>query len=482
MTLDLLQIAPHVTAMAREVGVRWQTLERRRELARTLLHAWHDRLDELQELVRREQPWLVAEPLEDLLTTRPAPALPPDITVVATDGSSIDLDRHGLAQCYLINVGAAVIRYGAHPRAELSAAASLYYRDEDLYLDSGEGSRIPVQGALVDLKRTLAEQQRALDLAHALTGDGIPVVVVMDGTLLLWQLSGRAAEEEYVAEAIAEYAAGLDRFRQLGIPLCSLVSRPNGREVTNLLRLAACPDPPQLSPPAPLPPAGEGRSTATSPVAGERSKMVSSPAAGEGGRMASIPQLALPLWDDEDRDAAPHFPTSSPSRGEEQPVHACASYLPPSPTRGRGAGGEGPRCVRDLLESLPDRVLLDHLRPGDRSARFASRSPVLRHYGDGPEAGIEFVYLNAGAELVRLEMPAWVGADVATLDLVHAVVHDGCRRGWGYPPALAEAHEQAVIRGGDRDAFLRLVSEALNGEGRPAEVSQKQLSKNRRAV
>jgi len=474
MTLDLLQIAPHVTAMAREVGARWQTLERRRELARTLLDAWHDRLDELQELVRREQPWLVAEPLEDLLTARPAPALPPDITVVATDGSSIDLDRHGLAQCYLINVGAAVIRYGAHPHAELSASASLYYRDEDLYLDDGEGARVPVQGALVDLKRTLAEQQRAFDLARALQGDSIPVVVVMDGTLLLWQLSGRAAEEEYVAEAIAAYAAGLDRFRQLGIPLCSLVSRPNGREVTNLLRLAACPDPQQPSPPDPLSRARER---------GSRTALI--PAVGEGSRTASIPQLALPLWGDEGLDVAPlpsHSPTPSSSRDEVEHAHACASYLPPSPVRGRGAGGEGPRCLRDLLESLPDRVLLDHLRPGDRSARFASRSPVLRHYGDGPEAGIEFVYLNAGAELVRLEMPAWVGADAATLDLVHAVVHDGCRRGWGYPPALAEAHEQAVIRGSDRDAFLRLVSEALNGEGRPAEVSQKQLSKNRRAV
>jgi len=470
MTLNLSQIAPHVTAMAHEVGARWQTLERRRDLARTLLDAWHDRLDELRELVRREQPWLVAEPLEDLLTARPAPALPPDLTIVATDGSSIDLDRHGLAQCYLINVGAAVIRYGAHPHAELSASASLYYRDEDLYLDSSEGSRIPVQGALVDLKRTLAEQQRALDLARALVGDGVPVVVVMDGTLLLWQLSGRAAEEEYVAEAIAEYAAGLDRFRQLGIPLCSLVSRPNGREVTNLLRLAACPDPQQPSPPTPLPAAGEG------------SRTTFIPAAGEGSRTASVPQLALPLWDDEDQDAAPHSPTPSPSRDEGEYAHACASYLPPSPAHGRGAGGEGFHCVRDLLESLPDRVLLDHLRPGDRSARFASRSPVLRHYGDGPEAGIEFIYLNAGAELVRLEMPAWVGADAATLDLVHAVVHDGCRRGWGYPPALAEAYEQAVIRGSDRDAFLRLVGEALNGEGRPAEVSQKQLSKNRRAV
>ena len=123
---------------------------------------------------------------------------------------------------------------------------------------------------------------------------------------------------------------------------------------------------------------------------------------------------------------------------------------------------------------------MGHLRHGDRSARFASRSPVLRYYG--PEGGVEFVYVNVGDEVARIEMPAWVGEDAAMLDLVHAVVYDGCRRGGGYPPALAEAHEQAVIRGGERDAFLRMVREALNEGGQPAAWSAKRLSKNRRAV
>ncbi len=416
MTLNLLQIAPQVGAMAQEAGARRDALERRRETALALMEAWHGRLDELRALVREEQPWLVAEPLEPLLSARPAPRMPPDATIVATDGSGVDLDRHGLAQCYLINVGAAAITYGSAPDAALSSRASLYYRDDDLYLDD-DGARVPVQGALADLKRTLAEQERLLELArelvpsplnplsHArergLSGEGVPVVAVLDGTLLLWQLAGRAAEERFVAEAIERYAAGLLEFRRLGVPVCSYVSRPNGREVTNLLRLAACP---------------------TGDEGGEGSK---------GGGAA------------------------------------CRSCV------------EG-RCVRELLEPLPDRALMGCLRHGERSARFASRSPVLRHYG--AESGVEFVYLNVGDEVARLEMPAWVGADPAMLDLVHAVVYDGCRRGWGYPPALAEAHEQAVIRGGERDAFLHMVMEALNGGDQPAEWSAKRLSKNRRAV
>jgi hypothetical protein len=358
------------------------------------MEAWEARLDELRFLVQQEQPWLVAEPLEPLRTAVPAPPLPPDVTVVATDGSSIDLDRHGLAQCYLINVGGAVIRYGSHPDAALTSCATLYYRDEDLYLD-GDGARVPVHGALVDVKRSLAEQQRALELACAAHGSA-PVVAVADGTLLLWQLSGRAAEEAYVAEGIAGYAAGLETFRRLGVPICGYVSRPGGHEVVNLLRLAACPVGP-----------------------------------GEGSAL-----------------------------GCERCVHG--------------------QCLRALLEPLPDRALMGHLRYGERSARFASRSPVLRHYGAG--AAIQFVYLNVGDEVARVEVPAWVGDNPALLDLVHATVVDGCARGWGYPPALSEAHEQAVIRGSEREAFLRMVMEALDVEGQPAVVSAKGLSKNRRAV
>ncbi len=393
MTLNLSQIAPQVGAMAREASARHDVFARRRAAALSLMRVWNGRLDALRGLVQETEPWLVAEPLEPLLTARPAPRIPPDVTVVATDGSGIDLDRHGLAQCYLINVGAAVITYGANPDAALSSRAALYYRDDDLYIDD-DGARVPVQGALADLKRTLAEQARLLEIVRELRPS--PLVAVLDGTLLLWQLAGRAGEERFVAEAIAEYAAGLLEFRRLGVPVCSYVSRPNGRELTNLLRLAACPS---------------------------------------GGEGVAPPR--------------------------------CAHCV------------DG-QCVRDFLEPLPDRALMGHLRHGERSGRFASRSPVLRYYGAG--CGIEFVYVNVGDEVARLEIPAWVGADPAMLDLVHAAVYDGCQRGWGYPPALAEAHEQAVIRGGERDAFLRLVMEALNESDQPAELSAKRLSKNRRAV
>jgi hypothetical protein len=54
---------------------------------------------------------------------------------------------------------------------------------------------------------------------------------------------------------------------------------------------------------------------------------------------------------------------------------------------------------------------------------------------------------------------------------------DQCRRGQGYPVAISEAHEQAVISGTDRHLFRQMVSQVLDREGFPAHTSEKERSK-----
>jgi hypothetical protein len=110
------------------------------------------------------------------------------------------------------------------------------------------------------------------------------------------------------------------------------------------------------------------------------------------------------------------------------------------------------------VETLPDAVVLERLlEPGQRSPRFRSAATVTAAY-DEP---IDFVYLHAGAEIARIEIPAWV--DPVGLDRLCAMVLDQCRKGLGYPVALAESHEQAVVRGPDRRAFLDLVRRGGGG-------------------
>ncbi len=138
------------------------------------------------------------------------------------------------------------------------------------------------------------------------------------------------------------------------------------------------------------------------------------------------------------------------------------------------------RPICSELAGLLDRQVFDFLEPGERSNLFRSSSKILRvGYG---EHWIYFFYLNVGGEIVRLEVPQWVAQDEEKLNLLQALVYDQCRRGRGYPSALQEAHEQAVITGPERRVVESLVEEALAKEGVAFFRSGKATSKRERGV
>jgi NurA-like 5'-3' nuclease len=75
-----------------------------------------------------------------------------------------------------------------------------------------------------------------------------------------------------------------------------------------------------------------------------------------------------------------------------------------------------------------------------------------------------------------------VATDANLLNLAHCLVLDQCRRGHGYPVALSEAHEQAVVTGADRENFQRLLEISLAEEKIPLTTSTKSRSKKTRWV
>jgi hypothetical protein len=145
-------------------------------------------------------------------------------------------------------------------------------------------------------------------------------------------------------------------------------------------------------------------------------------------------------------------------------------------------------CVsgdRDLcleLAQMHDRDLFSFLDTGQRSELFASSSQILEQYG---EHRIDFFYLNVGGEIARVEVPQWVRTNPDWLDLTHAVLVDQCRRSPGfppYPPALQEAHEQAVITMTDRRVMEEMMERAMGQYGQKWVRSAKEDSKRRRGV
>lgn len=139
-----------------------------------------------------------------------------------------------------------------------------------------------------------------------------------------------------------------------------------------------------------------------------------------------------------------------------------------------------PQLPCATIEGLSDRQLFQRLlKPGERTALFRSASRVLDEYG--PHR-IAFFYLHVGAEVVRLEVPQWVATTPALLDLMHAVAYDQAQKGMGYPVALAEAHQHAVVRGAERDLFYEMVTAVMLRRGMRAAMSQKNLGKRRMTV
>ncbi|MBM4428988.1 MAG: DNA double-strand break repair nuclease NurA [Chloroflexi bacterium] len=140
---------------------------------------------------------------------------------------------------------------------------------------------------------------------------------------------------------------------------------------------------------------------------------------------------------------------------------------------------------RDLcmaLAKMHDRELLGFLTEGERSELFGSSSQILEEYGDHR---VEFFYLNVGGEIVRVEVPQWVGSDATLLEFVHAAINDQCRRSPcfpPYPPALLEAHEQAVITTVERRLVEEIIDRAVGRQGQRLVRSAKDDSKRRRGV
>lgn len=122
--------------------------------------------------------------------------------------------------------------------------------------------------------------------------------------------------------------------------------------------------------------------------------------------------------------------------------------------------------------------------PGDRSPVFQSEARSLAHYPD--DQRIVFFYLNVGPpscpEIARVEVPRWVADDPMLLNRAQVLAYDQAVKGQGYPVALAEAHERAVVRGPERDAFLRVVEAAYVRESVPALQTRKALAKRTRVL
>jgi hypothetical protein len=399
MSLDLTKVAAQVGSMVARLKASGQERQRRLQKALDTINDKSLDSERLKNKIDQSKTtWLVAGLVDGLSPRYKAPPLPPDFSVIATDGSQIDVDRHRSTRCYLINVGAVMLGYGAEPKAFLESYPTLYFGDRELVIapDGDSGREQLIEGPLLGIKRAVDECHRLLELARELPEDS-QGLALLDGSLSLWQLE---AYPKFVTEALLDkgFLRHLEEIKRLNaqrrLALASYISFPRSTDVVNALRVALCPH-----------------------------DII-----------------------DTDRDC------------QECTARECQAV----------AGVQDREIFGTILEA------------GEHSALFASQSNIVReHYGGHR---VYFFYLRTEGEIARVEIPQWVAQDEALLGLTHGLVLDQCRRGQGYPVALSEAHEQAVVTGADRETFWQLVESLMIGEHLPTPTSAKSLSKRTRWV
>jgi hypothetical protein len=229
MTLDLSRLSGEIQAMSQHLAANQRAVIDRTARARELLlSADREALAGAAESRRGS-----ASPVEPPAARHPLAPLATGYQVLATDGSQIEPDRHGPALCFLVNVGWAVIEYGAQPRAELASVPELCYRQEDLYVRVGN-RQAPIQGSRLEARRTVGEIQRLARLAAMPTA--LPRVALSDGLLLFgsyWE-GPESFVRDYFLDLFKQALAGL---QALDVPVAGYVSRPRAAEVVALLRL-----------------------------------------------------------------------------------------------------------------------------------------------------------------------------------------------------------------------------------------------------
>ena len=131
------------------------------------------------------------------------------------------------------------------------------------------------------------------------------------------------------------------------------------------------------------------------------------------------------------------------------PEPDCASHCP----------GQTEQAPCNVFAPLRDTTLwAESLQPGQRSPLWRSTARILEEYG--PHS-IYFCYVHVGAEIARVEVPEWVATDTNLLNTALSLVLGQVQKGQGYPVAIAEAHNQAVVRGGDRSRFFALLEQQM---------------------
>ena len=431
--LDFNQLARQMQGISQHLVTESSAMRQKLDYAEVLM----EQMPAMQtELMERQEKWhdrtifTAAVPIEPIETRVMIEAAPYAHTVLATDGSQIAPSHHEIAYCYLINTGRIILHYGQGKQPLLDSLPEVFYRPEDLFVSRQWGIRTE---EWMSYRRTVTETEVLAELAQwvtqALTNGN-------NGNTLELAIPKPVAEP--IAELITEPVATKKRS-----------TRTKRTEQLSLLESQRTHANPVITP---------SKIPTIAMVDGSLIYWFLEQLPGEA--RDRILQPILTAWRQLQSIGVPMVGYISASRSGESlnffRFLTCPYTSPDCQTHCSSLPDKAP-C--QVLEPLRDAAVWARLlTPGQRSPLWRSSAKIQDYY---EEQCIYFCYLHVGTEVARVEVPEWVAQDATMMTRAMSLVIAQVQKGYGYPVALAEAHNQAVVRGGDRSRFFGLLEQQM---------------------
>ncbi|MBI3590500.1 MAG: DNA double-strand break repair nuclease NurA [Candidatus Melainabacteria bacterium] len=161
----------------------------------------------------------------------------PHITI-ATDGSQINPSAHEFTGASLINIGLVSIPYfNSGIPVLLSSEPTTYNSSEEI--NPVYPSENIQEEDLISYERTLKEIEGIVELAKKYVAYKIPVVALLDGTLIHWHIEKFSSA--FTERFIKRFSDALHELKSLDIPIASFLSNSRSNDLINMLRIFNCP-------------------------------------------------------------------------------------------------------------------------------------------------------------------------------------------------------------------------------------------------
>ncbi|MEA3336096.1 MAG: DNA double-strand break repair nuclease NurA [Chloroflexota bacterium] len=241
--LELNRLTVPVAEMAEALSGQRSVLRDQADQARRTLKEQAQVTDELREKLKQAEKvdpsWRGADPLGDRLDElQELPKIVEPATLIASDGSQIYPDTHGIALYYLLNVGTIILRQGSGEAPITATEARVGFEATDLFRQRGGGL---IDNDEVNYRRDIWELQVLALLSReerlALGGDlARGIVALGDGPLLPW-MPQRLSDEEQ-RRRVKKYAGALDIMKKAAVFPFGYIDRPRSANILRLLHLA----------------------------------------------------------------------------------------------------------------------------------------------------------------------------------------------------------------------------------------------------